>query len=89
MDIENGTLAANVVSTVTIDPYLQQITVQCHGDNGEEIWFTMDGTTPTVGGHNVFWTNGNCWEPTPSYSTATTVKLLSTSNVAFTVKGEA
>lgn len=88
MDIENGVLTANVVTTVSIDAYLQQITVICHGDAGEEIWFTLDGTVPTVNGHNVFWTNGVGWEPVPVYNAVTVVKLLSTSAVGYSVKGE-
>lgn len=87
MDVENGTLVANVVTTVSIDAFLATIRVISHGDNGEEIWYTVDGSTPTVNGHNVMWTNGISDAASPSYTSATTVKLLSTAAVGYTVRG--
>lgn len=88
MDIKSGTLVANAVTTLTIDAYSKVISVTSHGDAGEEIWFTVDGSTPTVAGEDVNWTNGIGYVNAPVYTSATTVKLLSTSAVSYSVKGQ-
>jgi len=47
--IIHGTLAANVVTTVTLDQPYELIEVVNRNAAGE-IYFRLDGTTPTVGG---------------------------------------
>lgn len=47
------TLVASTVDTVTFD--VGQSSVQIHNDTGgSAIYFTVDGTTPTVGGATTF-----------------------------------
>jgi hypothetical protein len=86
-DIHNGVLVANTITTMTVDLFNNQISVISRGHSGEEIWVTIDGSSPTVNGDEVYMTTGVVVIPT-RYSTTTVVKLLSTSAVAFQVKGE-
>ena len=72
--IKHGTLAAAVVATETVDAFTQQITVVNRSQTGE-IYFTVDGSTPTVKGND---------------TSASTVKLISaTGPLEYSVVGEA
>lgn len=83
----HSTLVANVVTTVTIDPSLGQITVTNRARTGE-IYITLDGTTPAPGTDGTFVVLGERLFIQPSPGTATAVKLLATSALAYSVEGE-
>jgi hypothetical protein len=85
--IKHGTLTANNVSTVTVDAFTSQITIVCRTLSAE-IFYTVDGSTPTVGGDDNYLCLGSRVVPTPTYTSPTTVKLISTSNPNYSVIGE-
>lgn len=49
---KHGTLVATTVATVTLDGGFEAIEVVNHG--GGTIYFTVDGTTPTVAGDETY-----------------------------------
>jgi hypothetical protein len=51
--VEHRTLTANVVTPVTFTANASVIEVAT--DGAAELYFTTDGTTPTVGGQNCHW----------------------------------
>lgn len=52
---QHGTLVANTVKPVHMGARISSITVINRGGTGGpfEIWFTTDGSTPSIGGTNV------------------------------------
>lgn len=85
--IKHGALAANTVTTVNVDAFTSQITIVCR-TVGAEIFYTVDGSTPTVGGDDNYLCLGSRVVPTPAYTSPTTVKLISTSTPNYAVIGE-
>lgn len=83
----SGTLVANTVKTESIDAYCAQITVINRSQTGE-IWATFDGTTPVVEGVGSFPVLGAQAMQAPSFSQITTVKLLSTGALKYSLIGE-
>lgn len=84
--ISHGTLTANAVTSVTLDPCNSQVTIINRTRSGE-IYFTVDGTDPTIGGNNSF----VCLGTRPAavdYMTAPTVKLISNTALLYSVIGE-
>jgi len=87
--IKHGTLAAAVVATETVDAFTQQITVVNRSQTGE-IYFTVDGSTPTVKGNDTYICLGAKAVSAYSYTSASTVKLISaTGPLEYSVVGEA
>lgn len=52
-DIDYATVATGAVSTVTLDGDYQAVEVT-NRDGAGELWFTVDGSDPTVEGAGVF-----------------------------------
>lgn len=48
------TLTANTVETVTFTDNIGQVDVISLPSNTADLWYTIDGSTPTVGGGNCF-----------------------------------
>lgn len=87
--ITHGTLVANTVTTVAVDSYMAAITVTNRSIPGGEIYFTVDGSTPTIGGTNCFVALGSRTVQTSAYTSISQIKLISTAALAFSVEGEA
>ena len=84
--IAHGTLAANAVTSVVLDQWTSQVTVINRTKTGE-IYFTVDGTDPVVLGSNSYVSLGSRAVNT-DIAGATTVKMISSTAVAFSVIGE-
>lgn len=95
-------LVANTVTTVTLDEPYEQITVinRCTTTaTTNEIWFTVDSTTPTVGGDNCYLCAGVPGESVtvPNDTgidqnatgaiTGSTINLISSGTPGFTIEG--
>lgn len=86
--IAHGTLTATVVATETVDSYTAQITITNRSQTGE-IYFTVDGSTPTVKGANSYPCLGSRAVATVGYPAVSTVKLISaTGPLEYSVVGE-
>ena len=86
MDSEHATLVAATVYTVTLDGDYPKVEV-LNRDGTAEIYFTVDGSTPTVGGAGTFVlpaTIGTIEVPVRT-SGATVVKLISAGTPKFSV----
>jgi len=82
---KHATLVASTVDTVTFDPDPEYVEVASR-DGAAEIYFTTDGSTPTVGGQNCY--------VVPAFPSARTarhgatggaVKLISSGTPAYSV----
>lgn len=84
---EHGTLTANVVKTVSItDAWPGGIEVINRSQTGE-IYVTLDGTTPTVGGADTFVVLGSRYFGNDRIGDDTvTVKLISSAALAYSVE---
>lgn len=87
MRVVHGTLTANTVASHTLDGYTAQVTILNRSQTGE-IYFTVDGSTPTVGGNDSFVCLGSRAVATVSAIAAPTVKLISTGALNYSVTGE-
>lgn len=67
--------------------YTAQITILNRSGTGE-IYFTVDGSSPTVGGNDCFVSLGSRAVNAVSAVTAPTVKLISTGALNYSVTGE-
>lgn len=85
--IAHGTLTANAVATITLDNYVQMITVTNRSLTGE-IYFTTDNSTPVVLGSNSFVCLGTRIVSDPSVTSPTVVKLISIAALNYSVEGE-
>jgi hypothetical protein len=88
------TLTAATVDTVTFagtDNQADKTAVRVWNDTGAvAIFFTLDGTDPTVAGaktYRVPAVAGACTEVVPLGATATTVKLISSGTPTYSVEG--
>lgn len=80
-------LTASAVSTVSIDASATMITVVNRTQTGQ-VYFTVDGSTPTIGGAGTYLCMGAKAVATPGILTPTTVKLICLSAVDISVVGE-
>lgn len=85
--ILHGTLTPSVVTTLTVDAFCQQISIVNRTQAGT-IWFTVDGSTPSAGGADVFPCLGSRPVAVPLLTAASTVKLFSTVAADYSVIGE-
>lgn len=85
--MKHGTLTANAVTTHTLEAYTQQITVTNRSQTGE-IYFTVDGSTPVVGGDDSHVCLGSRTVAPYSTINAPTVKLISTGALNYSLAGE-
>jgi hypothetical protein len=84
--VTHQTLAAATVDTVTLALDFNQVEVLNRGTT--DIYFTADGTTPTVGGNDcqIVLAGGGVKVDVPTAG-ATVVKLISSGTPAYTVTG--
>lgn len=89
---KHGTLAPSVVTTVTLDDNYSMVEVVNRGS--ADIFFTVDGSTPTVAGDNTYVVRANdddAWRVnTPHDNDAgstTVVKLISSGSPDYSVLG--
>ena len=82
------TLTAATVDTVTFDADFSSIEVISH-DGAAAIYFTVDGTTPTVGGANTYFIPAAVASREVKVGTAgdTAVKLISSGTPTYSVQG--
>jgi hypothetical protein len=83
----NGTLAASVVSTVTIDTNGDDFQIE-NLDSSPDfsvIYVTVDGSVPTVAGNGCFAVSGTRVFANNTGRRSVTVKLICTSPVAYNV----
>lgn len=85
--VSHGQLTATTVKTVGIDAYTTQITILNRSQTGE-IYFTVDGSIPTVGGEGCYVCIGSTTVPTIDINTMVTVRLISTTALYYSVVGE-
>lgn len=92
----HSTLTAATVASVTLDPGSVSITVTNRAGTGE-IYFTVDGTTPTIGGTNCYVSLGArtvlAKDAGPSGQfgggpSSAVVKLISTAALPYSVESE-
>lgn len=83
----HGTLTANTVRSVTIDAPCQMITVTNRTLTGA-IFFTVDGSIPTVAGDDTYVALGTKIAAVPNVLTSTVVRLISTTANDYSVIGE-
>lgn len=83
----HSTLTANTVKTVTIDAYCQMITIVNRSQTGA-IYFTVDGTVPTILGDNTYVCLGVRSVAVPSYASPTQVQLIGAGALDYSVVGE-
>jgi len=86
--IVHGTLVAATVTTVTLDSDHNSVEVM-NRSGSAEIFFTVDGTNPTVGGNDcdVLPAAINSIEAPAFKKGATVVKLISSGTPTFSVRG--
>lgn len=88
--IKHATLAANTVDTITLDTDYTSVEILSR-DGAAEIYATVDTTiTPTVGGTNcdvLPAAIGSITIDASGYGTPTTVSLIASAAVAYSVKG--
>lgn len=94
--IKSGTLVTNTVATVSLDQPYGLITV-VNPAGTAAIYFTLDGTAPTVLGDNCYCVPGGSYRMVPGITsiaqkadgtvTGSTVKLIATGTPIFTVEG--
>jgi hypothetical protein len=85
--IIHGALVANTAAAVTIDAYMVQVTVTNRTQSGE-IYFTVDGTVPTVLGVDCFVCLGSRVVSAPVPGKKTVVNMISSTAVSYSVEGE-
>jgi hypothetical protein len=84
--IVHGTLTAATVATVTLDADYANVEVRNRGT--DEIFFTVDGTDPTVEGADTEVVPGNSAHQVPALQRNTTdVKMISSGTPKYTVRG--
>lgn len=84
---KHATLTTSTVDTVALTSDFNSVEVFNRGA-ANEIWFTTDGTTPTVGGDNCYVVlPGTALRVEPSSPGTTTVQLLCVSANAYSVTG--
>jgi len=84
---EHGTLVATTVSTVEITGNHENLVVVNHGTDA--IYFTVDGSTPTVAGDDTFVCLGGGYANAEARGSGPySVKLISAGTPAFSVLGE-
>lgn len=85
----SGTLTANTVDTVTLSDNASRIQVT-NRSGASEIYFSIDGTTPTVGGDDTFILPAAIGSRVVSSDDVgvdiTTVKLISTGTPTYSVE---
>lgn len=85
---QHATLVASTVTTLTFNVDFNRVEV-LNVDGAAEVYFTMDGTAPTVGGtgcHVLPAAIASC-EAEPTTSGATVVKLISSGTPKVSVRG--
>lgn len=89
MIIRHGTLVASTISTVTFPSDVLQLEI-INRSGSAEIYYTVDGSAPTVGGNDVpVLPAAICVDKTISPgSGATVIKLISSGTPTYTIKGE-
>lgn len=84
---QHQTLSTNTVDTVTLDGDYDTIELINRATSGD-IYFTVDGTVPTVGGAGTYIARaGDAVQLEPDTSGKSVVKLISSSACAYTVAG--
>lgn len=90
---KHGTLTAATVATVTFaaDYRVVMVTHRSSSDTNP-IYFTVDGSTPTVAGDDTFVCMPGGWRSVASQNDnsdgSTVIKLISTGTPAYSVEGE-
>lgn len=85
------TLTGSTVDTVTFERYCPAVEIT-NRDTSLSIYFSVDGTTPTVGGANTYWVGpaSSLEVPAPqvtSWDSATVVKIISSGAAHYDVQG--
>lgn len=83
-----GTLTISTVDTVTLDRLAQHLSVISR-DGTSEIWFTIDGSAPTVAGANCYYAGpaaSSVIDIGSSAAGTVTVKLISSAAATFAVQ---
>jgi hypothetical protein len=83
----HGVTVANVVSTAVIDAGLSVLTIVNRQQAGT-LFVTVDGSTPTIGGAGTYSVMGTRLLSAPGPYASTTVQLISSTAVAYSVEGE-
>lgn len=83
----HGTLTANTASVSTIDAGYGVLTITNRSQTGE-LWFTIDGSAPAAGTAGSFVCMGTRSINAPNQWAATTVTLISTGALKYSIEGE-
>lgn len=86
--VQNGTLTANTVATVSVTEANPAITVINRSQTGT-IWATLTGVAPTVAGANCYPVLGaSTFMVSTPHATAVTVKLIASAALDYSVVGD-
>lgn len=82
---KHGTLSASTVATVALDGGFEAVELVNHGSDA--IYFSLDGTTPTVQGDDFFVAAAGGWvvEPDSDRAGAVSVKLISAGTPSYSL----
>jgi hypothetical protein len=86
---KHGTLTANAPATQTLvhdtDPWSQTVGVEVEADGTSPVYFTTDGSTPTVGGDDTYIVRSGALHVDVETAGTVTVKLISAGTPAYSV----
>lgn len=85
---KHATLTAATVDTVTLTSTLCQVIEIWNRGTTDPIYFTKDGTTPTVGGDNTYVVTAGQRDTVMARATTDTIKLIAATAVAYSVTGD-
>lgn len=83
----HNTLTAATLDTVTLTGMWPAVEVVNRATTGDGIYFTVDGSTPTVGGNDSFWVGAGQSVIVPNFEDEAEVKLISATADAYSVIG--
>lgn len=86
---KHGTLTAATVASVPVvhstDPFNGEVQVEVEADGSSPVFFTTDGTTPTVNGDDTFIVRSGALKVGVTTTGTVTVKLISAGTPAYSV----
>lgn len=86
---KHATLSASTVDTITLTNDFQTVEVVHRTSTAADpIYFTVDGSTPTVGGDNTYVVMPGGWKSVRAWANSDVVKLISAGTPAYSVTGE-
>lgn len=89
MKAKHGTLTANTLATVQLvhdsDSWVDSLAVEVEADGTSPVFFTLDGSTPTVGGDDTYIVRSGALRVDVTAPGTVTAKLISAGTPAYSV----